>query len=495
MPLGALEQLDFSGGIWRQDARDLVPANGAYDIVNFLTGEDDGILFRRGGSQRKSTPAISDAGGIVFIWDGRIAETSFTLLGTQSGIWKLDTDDTTPVDLSGAPNLDSPRRAVSIDGKLYLDGGWIFDPAGPTWTAFTSPASEIWSFAVNGERLLAGVVDKVYFSAWGDATNMPVDDYHQIPDGGLIIGVDVLRNVAMVFTTTGLWTITNMDFDELDDVGNVQHLVERADPSLILWRKEGIATWRDALIVPAMNGIWLTTADGGQERIDTSIAALYRSYLAAGYMAGNATVFRSHYFLPILNPSFNVVDLLVCRLDRPYRSRAGTAFPWFRFTGNLRAFALRSSSLPAWAGSTDGAQMLAGSGDGYVVRPRYFEPGVGVDDDAGTNFECDLITRDFATGEGGNENTVRWMEMRYQMLDTDDDDDPTITAKFSTNNPASETTLTGTADENTSRQAVKKWPVNEKARFIRFHFHLAQRAGQLIVRSVKFWARQSTRAD
>ena len=77
MPLAWSAQDDFAAGSVRSVARHLIPPNGVYSIENGLL-DDDGSVYRRGGSEYLSNAAFG-AGGLRWVWDGHLAAGEATL--------------------------------------------------------------------------------------------------------------------------------------------------------------------------------------------------------------------------------------------------------------------------------------------------------------------------------------------------------------------------------------------------------------------------------
>lgn len=373
-------------------------------------------------------------------------------------------------------------------------------------------------YGVVGKRLMACSEDRVRFSEWDQPQTFLANNEHVIPGGVEILGCGSIGDTAIIFTTGGIWTIANMEFDPVDERGNVQHLLNLANPGLILWGKEGIAAWNDQLIVPGTDGIYLVGAGGSQERLDRSIEALYLDYISKGYRPGLATVYRSTYFLPILSAGNRVIDVLDCRLDRPTRSSIGTIFPWTHLTGdgaNVRSYAVRVGS------SARRPQLLGASGkpSSRVLNcSRYFEPDSDVADDLGEDFRINLVTRDHQTGQG-NKNIVRWFDLFYD-LKQDIATTPTLEAAFGVgarvpgltewglfdwgeadwSSPQDEqlTDLSGTAPAEMEGLVPKRWAVtgeNGRARYMRFRIRSSDPIANLRIRAYALWIRQSTKAD
>lgn len=590
MALIPTPQEDFALGIVRATARDLIPPNGAYDLLNYLL-DSDGDVYRRGGAVSQSNAGLG-ALGLTFIWSGHLQNGPRTLFAGPGGYGVFEDDGETPFDLGGR-GLSRPAKAHAIGGLLYIDGGdvyagsrkasystglvnvtngsrdvirttageWggnaddgmIFRSAGdmrsyvvrrifagdvleltepyegPTATGKTYTLAPIGDaaltadfYAVVGKRLLAFDVEDsaVRFSGWDAPGSFDPNDEHVIPGGVELLGGAGIRDTALIFTTGGVWLIQNLALEAVDGFGNVQHQLALVNPGLILWGKEGIASWQESLVVPAVDGVWLMDANGSTERLERSITPLYAEYVNRGYRPGLATVFRSHYLLPILAAGNRVVDVLVCRLDRPSRSRIGTIYPWTRLNGkgaDVRGYAVhlgpdaRSPQLLAASARTSSRVLNA---------TRYFDPDADVADDEGEGWTTDLVTRDFPTGRG-NQNVVRWLDLMYELRE-DLGGTPEIAAAFGVGarisgqtewggfdwgqadwSPPSEDQfhdLAGTAPAEMEGIVPKRWAVigpdgAPRTRHIRFRLRTSDPAANLRIRGLVMWSRQSTRAD
>lgn len=54
-----------------------------------------------------------------------------------------------------------------------------------------------------------------------DPSHFLADDFHVIPGGPDGLGIESWGDTALIFTTDGVWTVSNMDLDPVDDSGNV----------------------------------------------------------------------------------------------------------------------------------------------------------------------------------------------------------------------------------------------------------------------------------
>jgi hypothetical protein len=588
MPLGRLRQDDFSAGMFRSLAPQRIPANGCYDLQNFLI-DNEGSPYQRGGSAPYANPAASS--DFTNVYDALLELGRRTLWSTKTQIGVLDpADGLTPITLEPPGyfiGIPEPRRGTVLGGRIYIDGGLVYAGttkpgeygtgtvavtqdsktvvgSGTAWLANVG-AGMILNFAATANYVVAAVTDDthleltapykgaaasgqvylarsigaphklsmiygsagrrllavgdrrsgetgdtVYFSrnqdpinevARADGTfqgiqslpdedpeNFHVGDFHQIPGSPDCLGLASWGDTAIVFTTGGVWLISNMDLEPVDDAGNVQQSLVHSAPQIVLWHRNGIAGFEDAWIVPARDGIYIM-GKTFLERLDTPLTPLYRDYFRQGLTLGLATVFEGHYLLPILSGT-DAVDLLVCRLDRPVRTSAGTIRPWSHFSGPpVRAYCKQET-----AGSPN---LLIASTGNRLLRGRYFEPAAVPANDNGTLFTSQLVTRDLATGNG-NMNVVREIDADYDLVDTPAGDNPTLVPEFATGHPAGTapyTTLTDVGPEGTD--TFKRWllPDPPRTRLIRVRLRSQGKLASLLVRSLSVLVRQSTKND
>jgi hypothetical protein len=82
MTVSRIIQQDFSAGMFRSVAAELIPENGAADIINGLLAED-GAVFRRGGTTYRSTTALASPATVL--WDGTLAAGGQQTIIARSG--------------------------------------------------------------------------------------------------------------------------------------------------------------------------------------------------------------------------------------------------------------------------------------------------------------------------------------------------------------------------------------------------------------------------
>lgn len=567
MPLARLPQADFSAGEFRGIPRHQIPARGAYNLENaLLEGADP---YRRGGLLRHTETAFGD-GRLSFVWYGRVYGGWRTLYANPTGFAVVDEDGGVTELASGG--LSTPQRPHVIGRFLVLDGGRVYAGAtlagNPfndfqtvavtngsrivtgTGTSFLTTATAGSLFSISGERpyivedvlsdtsielvdayggstasgqrfgLVAfaaapyiadtyGVVgkrlaaletDRLHFSDYDDLWTFQTDNFHEIPGGVELLGCEAIGDSAGVFTTDGLWTVDNFSLEPVDDFGNVQHVLRHVQEALILWGRQGIAHYAENLVVPARDGIWMV-GPGTNNRIDHPLGNTIADYVSDGCVPGLAAITRSHYFLPILRGS-EMVDQLVCRLDQP-------DIPWTHFSGR---------SVFALAAKPDGT-LLAAADSPYLYEAHYLDPDADAPDDDGTAYAFEAITRDYATGQG-NKNQVRWIDLDYDLVDTQENNAPTIDVDWSDTTRESGVSDWGgfdwgeadwfdpdtvdwhdtdpaTVGEDIDFTQPKLAVSGEKsrARYFRVRLRSSGRVAKLQIRALVLWVRQSTKAD
>ena len=381
-----------------------LPQVAVEDAVNTLYG-DQGDAYRRGGSSYRSTNSLTPGSPITFMWDGWLSTGQTTMIANETRLSTLH-PDTGVISEQYGVGFTKPQRAVAMDGILYMPGGITFNG-----TAIGTAVKNVPYYASVAGRLLAAVDDKVMFSGIGTPTVFNDTDFHQLPGGVKVLGIEGLRDSAAVFTTDGIWMISNLAMDLTDDAGNVQQRLDQYSRDIVLWGNAGIAAWQGGLIVPATDAVWQlslgVTSEAPQPfaRLSQPIDSLYQDYVNRGYQPGLATVYRSHYILPILSGN-SVVDTLVCKLSLPSR-------PWSRMQGSsARCAALaqhRQDGTPA-------PQLIGGSSLGRILNLHWFEPGAltALEADASL-FDWDMLLRSYATGSL-NMNTVTKLRAGYQLV-------------------------------------------------------------------------------
>lgn len=403
---------DFSGGIFRNSALDRIPANGSWDLLNGLLDLQGGH-YARGGSTYRSAAVFGAS--LRWIWDGWLASGQVTLLASPTAFGRLESNGT--VTNLGEGGLAAPVRPAVLAGKMFFPGGKTYD--GTTWATLAAGAGTADYVTVAANRLLVAHGSKIRFSKIGDPATFAETDFHEIPGGVQILGLEGSRESCVVFTTAGIWVIGGLTNALVDVSGNVQQRLDHYSGDISLWGDAGISSWEGSLIVPGTDAIWLikrgVTSEqvGSFERISDSIRDVYREYVSAGFTPGRAVVFNNHYLLPIIGAG-RIIDFLVCRLDlMPKRGQPRGA--WTRFAGagaQMSALASRVSS----GGAREPELLGAGYASARAVTLGYFNPATNADADGSTP-EWAWQTGAIATGNLVP-NLVSKIRLRYQLQPT-----------------------------------------------------------------------------
>jgi hypothetical protein len=415
--LSEIRQDDFSAGEFRAVARHLIPPNGAYSIRNGLLDEE-GLIYRRGGASYESDSGHGS--GLTFVWAGMVGGVDVTLIASDSSFATVASDGSV-TDVAGG-GLAGPAGAVQVGGTVFIDGGKTFNG---TIVGTATQVADV--YAATADRLIAMKDSTVYLAAPGDPTTFPTDDNIVVADSYKTIAGRVLGNRLLWFTERGMWAVNNLELDVTDALGNEQIGAQLVSSDLVAWGNAGIAMWRGALVVPALDGVWLVDGVSAPRLLSRSIAPMYREFVTEGMAPGIAAVHRDHYFLPVLSGAAPQ-KMLVCRLDRPVQTRVGEVFPWTHF-GN------EASLLSGLAVRRDGSMVGAeGGSSARLVRTEFFDPEVRAVDQDGSPASFAVTFRDFTSPA---QDTAMLFEARYQM------DSGSLTASYSTAAPRASATVWG----------------------------------------------------
>ena len=406
---------------------------------------DDTSILNLGGPGLDTPATYCFLNGYLFIGGGYIYGGSRKTANYTTGTIAL-TNGSTTVTGSGTAflaNVDAGMllqignervyvvASVNSDTSLTLRDTYAGTTTGSTAYTLTpfytitsaDPYEDVAAPWACANRLVWGVNNLLKFAPVDAPHSVGVDDFHELPEGAQILGGAAVGDTSLIFTNEGVWTLSGLAFEIVDPgTGNPQHRLQVLDREIILAGPAGIASWQQALVVPAVDGIYLMDGVSRPEKISRPIDKLYIPYIDAGYFPGQAVVYNRHYILPIIDSSGEVQDTLVCRLDRPVRSRGQITFPWSRladFGANCPAYAKR-------VGSTVPDPVLIGAERNTTSRvidcSAFFSPDAAHKaDQDGTAHAFDVVTRDFETGNQ-TKNLVRRVRPRYELVDASSDD-------------------------------------------------------------------------
>lgn len=452
------------------------PTKPAY--VNGMVVFPNGLAY--GGSRKVTNYSAGTA---------NIAAGSSQVVGTGTS-WLANVD---PGMLLAVGGYIAPVREVLSDTALELAFPWP-NPAGLagayTFQALaqvTQPSHAVTVlplFAGVAGRLLGMYGSRLYVGAVGVADLSTTDDFHDVP--GELLGAEPLRDQAVVFTSTGITVISNIALDLTDDYGNPQRRQEEVNRDIILWSWAGVASYANSLVIPAVDGIWMFDNFSQPRLISGGIAALYRSYVDAGYHTGQAAVLNGHYFLPILDGSNVVVDFLVCRLRPTRRGRGETSFAWSRLNGaaaNVAALAVRVASAAARQPYLMGTDATTGR----ILRLPFWDA-TGADHN-GSAFVTELVTREFRLAPGIRTLTKR-LKAAYELIDAVGAS--TLDIAYSVDGGAW-TDIGSDAAEATLADDPTSWKLTGRGKGIRFRIRTAGAATKFVLHALQVYGRESGR--
>ena len=415
MSLAWVDQDDFAAGVLSSASRPTwSPASAFHNALNGLF-DDDGDVYVRGNTDIFTDPL---PGPVTFLWTGDLLGGPVGLICVKGfGYYALHGNVATP--LSGGALVDRPVKPAVVAGVLYLPNGDSWRGSGPTVFTNQLPApidgmGGSVHLAACGERLVIGQGRYVRFSEAGNPSSFLADDYHELPEGARVRGLATIKDTLLVFTGYGIWSIENMALDLTDDFGNPQQVVQKLYPELALLHEAGLAEWGGRIVAPCGDRILLVDTISAPTPISDSITPLYIEHVRAGRLPGGAKVYRSHYFLPWLDPDGVPVSTLACRMNRPVRGRM-TYYPWSILSGHCAKMTTGDISAVS-----DVTTLLVGSHEdalhGLICDYGHlFEPSGHIEVDAdGSVPEFDLETRDFPTGNG-QPNHLRALRLYYTL--------------------------------------------------------------------------------
>ena len=400
MALAYVGQDDFAAGMLRGLAKDIQPGMGVFTSYNGLF-DDDGDVYRRGGTRYASTNAADEP--LTFVLEGFLGAKPCTLTATTAKLYTLVGQTLTPIADTG---VAWPCRPAVVDNMLFLPTGQVwagatkatysagtvtatkdsqtitgagtgflanvepgmfirvadgrpyrvasvntdtelllteaYEGATAAGQAYRTSAVAQWAtsppppvgitvpivrhIAAIAGRLVIAEGNRISFSEAGFPFSFIADDFHELDDGIVVQGLANIRDTLLVFTTYGLWSISNMALDLTDDFGNLQQPVSLVTPEIALWHEAGLAEWSGSAIAPCTDRIYLI-GSGAPVPISDSIAPLYMDSVRSGHLPGGALAYRNHYFLPIVGADLKPLTVLICRVNRPVKGRF-TYYPY-----------------------------------------------------------------------------------------------------------------------------------------------------------------------
>jgi hypothetical protein len=542
----------FASGTGMRWAWDAVFTAGRRTL--FATDADFGVLaaddvtpVNLGGAGLAAPVRAAQVGDLLFIDGGTVYAGSRRTAGYNAGTVSVTNGSAavTGAGTSWLANADAGMLLSVAGGRYYVvqqvnsdTSITLTEPyvgstaAGSAYTLSvlgtaddaTGRARDAQHYAAIASRLITLEGRQVWVSDSIDPTTgrlqsqvFQANSYHELPGGAEGLGVAAVGTKALVFTTRGLFAITNLAFDIVDRLGNQQHAVQHLSEDLILWGKAGLGWWQQSVIAPCTDGIYLLDGTSSPTLLSRSITPLLSDYQRQGLQPGGAAVFRNHYFLPVLDTAGTVQDMLVCRLDRAAQTRIGMVWPWTRvegYGGNMAALTVRvgvsgSARQPVMFGAPNNASARLAN------MSAMFTPDVPYAKDAdGSTHEMSVVTRDYSFGH--QPDFVRRVRVNYVLTGLEIDA-PRLQMQVATGPEAvqgdvplwdvaqwdvdfwtGETggeygALDGTAPPDDGRQPWA-WQVGSHTRSIRYRVVSAGAPGTMVVRGVTTVHRQNRSA-
>lgn len=320
-------------------------------------------------------------------------------------------------------------RSVQSNTSLTLQDAWegitdsfstfTFSPIIDMGTTLPDGSTPVAVAAVGDRLCIASSSGRVYVSAGRNPTTgalrpwyFDATGYHEMPAGASLLALAGLRDRLFIFTTAGIYVLSNVAFDIVDAAGNPQRRLELHSTDVVaVGTGAGITTFRDALVVPASDDIYLVDGISSPLPVSASARREWRKAARDGYMPGNAVAFRGHYVMPLVDSAGVPSMTWLFRLDRPAETGIGTVFPftlWSAQAGEVAGFTtLRGATDELWAaGAGTGGRVLD-------VTEGFSQDSTAEADADGLDVTAAFVTRDYV---GAGTRTVwRRVRLRYKL--------------------------------------------------------------------------------
>ena len=320
--------------------------------------------------------------------------------------------------------LSDPYEGTSGTYTGYFHGIYKITASDPYPTAYWYATIQNRMFATEGDKPNVIKMSKLNSPLPPLANPHVWDefDYHEVADGGEVIGARGIGNLMLVFATNGLWVLTGTGQQIVSEsTGTPQHTFAALDRSLVLKELVGVASWENMLVVPAMDGVFLVDGISTPRKISAAIESNWQEQIKVRNL-GIAVTFHNYYVLPIFKPSGQRSDdpaTLLCRLDlAALDGRRAAKFGWSYMEGigsMMAGYVWRSRdtgvllSLERLRDASDGAALCDAS---MVFASEH--PDNAYDQD-GSIFYPAMVTRDMETG-GLTENVIRKLRLAREHI-------------------------------------------------------------------------------
>lgn len=227
-------------------------------------------------------------------------------------------------------SVDSNTQVTLVDQCYTTLAGHAYDLVNVhSYTPFGSVT--LTAIAFMGGRLIGATGSEVrflpaydYTTGAGPFSAWNTTDFHKLTSAS-VVAMRPCQDTLMVFTTHGIYGISNIALDLTDPAGNEQQRVSHLNEEIVAVGS-GIAPWNGGLIVPARDNIYFVTESSAPQSLAGAIRRDYQTNLASGVAAG--TVYNAHYLLSVkpLSVLYQQTKVLNLR-SGAWTSWTGSAMP------------------------------------------------------------------------------------------------------------------------------------------------------------------------
>lgn len=315
---------DVSKGMVRDAPRTAIPASGVYDSADFLLHEP-GLIMKRGGTSYAGPAMTAATYAAAVAYADFPAGSKLVGIGNNGHLYTVTSGTTTDVATLGSAYVPKDNLKLRVGGGTNLlllpgnDGTTApktFDGTSVAALGGSPPAGKF--VEIYKTRFVLGNTsanpNRLYFSptpdpttTW-DTTNSWIDCDHAIT------GIASTANMLLVFSQGATERIigstpppgSDMDRATIGSVGCTD--------------ARSIVKQENNVLFANPRGVYLTNGSGFASLTDEGFIATYWQSLFSSYDSTtwtiSAGVYRTFYFVTILDGSGNLVSSLMCNVPR-----------------------------------------------------------------------------------------------------------------------------------------------------------------------------------
>jgi hypothetical protein len=299
-------------------APDVQPGVGVHSSINGLF-DDDGDIYKRGGTSYYGTPSVGQINDMTFIWSGFLSRRPTIVLGDEQSMYYLNSAKV-PTNMGGGSVPGPVQGAVTYD-VLYMPNGVAYAGGGQlqnyynAGTATFDPASQI--IVGQGTQWLANVDVGMFLSD----PNLPAN-----------------RKLSNYYRVTGVVDNTHLTIDRKPTTLNnaIQAATDYQLSASVLWTRPSslpatgtlhLAAIADRLIVACGNRVAFSEAGMPWSFLPDDYHDLPQGVqvMGLGAIRDNLMVFTNYGLWKVTNLSYDLTDALgnvqqILSLDAPEMS-------------------------------------------------------------------------------------------------------------------------------------------------------------------------------